>query len=420
MSTKKTMAKVIVVGGGASGLLSALFALKNGARVTLLEKNEKLGKKIYITGKGRCNVTNDCDNETLLKNVAQNARFLYSAFDFLSARDMMALLEKIGLPLKTERGNRVFPLSEKASDVTNVLKMELTKLGCEIRLNTAVQSLIIQDETVQGVQLQNGDQLLCDAVILATGGVSYPSTGSTGDGYTFAKECAHKIVDPTPSLISYITKEAWHTQLQGLALKNVVIKATKGKKVLYENMGEMLFTHYGISGPIVLEMSSHVNQKDLKDVAVSIDLKPALSNEQLSARLTKLFHEHGKKHLSSILTDLLPQRFAELFPAICALDGQKTLAQISKQERDTLIYFLKHLPVTLVNTRPINEAIITRGGVSVKDVSPKTMQSKQVKGLYFAGELLDVDAHTGGFNLQIAFSTGALAGYSAACAEKEI
>ena len=407
---------VVIVGGGAAGLSAALFASRAGARVTMLEKNEKFGKKLYITGKGRCNLCNACDVETFLKNVQRNPRFLYSALRFLSPEDLQRLVNDLGCPTKVERGNRVFPVSDHASDVSRAFLDGLK--GQALKINAEVLGVAVEDGRVTGVRLQ--DRLLpCDAVILATGGVSYPATGSTGDGLRFARELGHTVTDLRPSLVPLEIKEAWPRQLQGLSLKNICLTATVHDKIKYCEQGEMLFTHFGISGPLVLSLSSVLATADWKDVKLSLDLKPALTHEQLDARVLRDFGEAPRKQLQNLLPALLPSRMAEIFPALCNVNPTKQPAQITAAERARIVGALKCLPMTVTGTRGFEEAVVTCGGVSVKEVTPATLMSKKVKGLFFAGEMLDVDAFTGGFNLQIAFSTGALAGNSAALYETE-
>ncbi len=402
---------VVVIGGGAAGMMAALFAAQAGSKVTLLEKNEKLGKKIYITGKGRCNVTNQCDVDTFLQNVPRNPRFLYSALKLMNPDDLLALLSQYGCDTKVERGRRAFPISDKASDVTKALERALRKMGADIHLNTKVTGLIREDNRVTGVETDKGP-FLCRAVIVCTGGLSYPSTGSTGDGYAFAEKMGLKVTERKPSLVGLFTKEKWPMALQGLTLKNICLTGTCCGKIIYSEMGEMLFTHFGVSGPLVIELSAHLPDKG--EVQVALDLKPGLSREQLDQRLQREILSHGKKQLSSLLQTLLPQRMAEVFADICEISPTKTCNQLTGRERTLMLQLLKALPLTITGTRPINEAIITRGGVDVKGIAPGTMAAKGMENLFFAGEVLDVDAHTGGYNLQIAFSTGALAGKSAA------
>lgn len=407
------MAKVIVIGGGAGGMMAALFAARAGAQVTLVERNEKLGKKVYITGKGRCNVTNDCALDEFLQQVPRNPRFLYSALAFFSPQDMMALLEDGGCPVVVQRGRRVFPATEKASDVNRTLGRLLAQHGVQVLLNTRVQALCLQDGRVSGVLLPGGTTLAADSVILATGGKSYPMTGSTGDGYALAESAGHSL-QPVKGVLSALeTVEDWPCQLQGLSLRNVSLTMKKGKKVLFSELGEMLFTHFGISGPLVLTMSCHLPE-DLSQASVSLNLKPGLSPQQLDARFQRELAENSRKQLRSILPGFLPGKLAELFPMLCGIDGCKPCCQVTRAEREQLCSCMQALPLTLRQLAPLEEAIVTRGGVTVKEIDPTTMESKLLPGLFFAGEVMDVDAHTGGYNLQIAWSTGALAGQSAA------
>lgn len=407
------MRKVIVIGGGAGGMMAAIYAARAGADVTLLERNEKLGKKVYITGKGRCNVTNDCTVDEFLKEVPRNPRFLYSALSFLNPQGVMELLEDAGCPVVTQRGRRVFPATEKSSDVIRAFGRMLQQEGVEIRLNTRVKGLWQQDGAVCGVTLMNGEQLSADAVILATGGKSYPMTGSTGDGYAFAMAAGHTVIPASPVLSAIETAAEWPKRLQGVSLRNVTMTLKKGKKTLYTELGEMLFTHFGISGPLTLTASCHLPE-NLADANLTLDLKPGLDMQQLDARLQREFEAQPRKQLLNVLPSLLPGRMAEEFPAICEIDGGKQCCQVTRQEREKLGQMLKSLPIPLKKLAPLDEAIITRGGVSVKEINPATMESKLMPGLYFAGEVMDVDAHTGGYNLQIAWSTGALAGQAAA------
>ena len=407
------MRKVLVIGGGAGGMMAAIFAARAGAQVTLLERNEKLGKKVYITGKGRCNVTNDCTLDEFLRETPRNPRFLYSALSFFSPQDMMALLEEAGCPVTVQRERRVFPASEKASDVIRTLTRLLQQSGVEVRLNTRVKALNQAEGRVSGVTLMSGEVLAADAVVLATGGRSYPMTGSTGDGYAFAQAAGHTVTPPSPVLSAIETEDDWPKQLQGLSLRNVTLTLKRGKKTLYSELGEMLFTHLGISGPLTLTMSCHLPE-NLADAVVTLDLKPGLTAQQLDARVQRELEAQPRKQLANVLPTLLPGRLAELFPTICGVDGGKQCCQVTRQERETLCATLKGLPIHLRKLAPLDEAIVTRGGVAVKEIAPATMESKLLPGLYFAGEVMDVDAHTGGYNLQIAWSTGALAGQSAA------
>lgn len=405
--------EILVAGGGAAGMMAALFAARAGASVTLLERNEKLGKKIYITGKGRCNLTNDCSLEEFLRQVPRNPRFLYGALNRFGPQDMMALMEEAGCPVEVQRGQRVFPRSEKASDVIRALARLMEQAGVRVRLHSRIQSLIVQEGRAAGVVLENGERLEADAVILALGGQSYPMTGSTGDGYALAREAGHHVLPPEAVLSALETVEDWPRALQGLALKNVRLTLRSGRKTLYTELGEMLFTHFGISGPLVLEMSCHL-PAELAQAQVTLDLKPGLTPQQLDLRLQRDFAAQPRKQLQNVLPGLLPLRLSALFPDLAGVSGERICGQITRGEREQLGAALKALPITLRARRPLAEAIVTRGGVDVKEIQPATMESKLLPGLYFAGEMIDVDAHTGGFNLQIAFSTGALAGSSAA------
>lgn len=394
-------------------MMAALFAARTGGRVTLLERNEKLGKKVYITGKGRCNVTNDCTVDEFMREVARNPRFLYSALSCFSPQQMMELLEDGGCPVVVQRGRRVFPATEKASDVTRTLEKLLREAGVKVVFGARVQEICVQDGAVSGVTLTDGRVLSADRVILATGGLSCPLTGSTGDGYRMAEKLGHTLVPRSAVLSAVETVESWPGELMGLSLRNVTLTLKKGKKTLYSELGEMLFTHFGVSGPLVLTMSCHLPE-NLADAAVTLNLKPGLTREQLDARLQRDFDENSRKMLRSVLPGLLPARLAEMFAGLCRLDGDKVCAQITREERELLAERMQNLSLTLKRLAPIEEAIVTRGGVSVKEITPSTMESKRVSGLYFAGEVIDVDAHTGGYNLQIAWSTGALAGMCAA------
>ena len=414
--------KCIVVGGGASGIMAAMYAARNGARVTLLERNEKLGKKLYITGKGRCNVTNASDMEHYQRNIFRNPRFLYAAFARLDNNGLMALVEELGVPLKVERGNRVFPVSDKSSDIIAALKRGLDRAGVNVRLNTRVARVLIEDGCAVGVALEDGDSLFADAVILATGGMSYPSTGSTGDGHAMARETGHDVTATLPALVSIDTVESWPGTLAGLTLKNVMLSAftTGGKKEkrLYSQMGEMLFTHTGISGPLALTLSSLLPE-DLSAVRMAIDLKPALDAQTLDSRLLRDFKEMSRKQLGSVVDGLAPRSLAEQLIRLAGLSPTMPVNGITAQQRAALLKTIKGIELHPKALGGFNEAIITRGGVNVKQINPSTMQSKCVRNLYFCGELMDVDAATGGFNLQIAFSTGALAGWSAATMSAE-
>ena len=407
------MNKVIVVGGGAAGMMAAISAADSGAEVILIEKNEKLGKKVYITGKGRCNITNESDVENLLKNVRSNPKFLYSAFYTFDSYRMMEFLEGEGLKLKTERGNRVFPESDKSSDVIKTLKKALEKRKVKIVLNTKVLNIDIKDGICHGVIVQSGDKsgsYTADKVIVATGGCSYQSTGSTGDGYRFAKDADIKVTKCYPSLVPFNIGSDIPKRLQGLSLRNVKVTLSDKGKVLYEELGEMLFTHFGVSGPLVLSASTLASGKDVSQMELSIDLKPALSKEQLDERILRDFSENRNSYFKNSLSRLLPAKMIPVIVELSEIDEKKQVNNITKEERNRLVNLLKGPTSKVESLRGFNEAIITKGGVSVKEINPGTMEAKKVKGLFFAGEVLDLDAVTGGYNLQIAWSTGYLAG----------
>lgn len=396
-------------------MFAALGAAEAGHRVTILEQNEKLGKKIYITGKGRCNLTNACDTEEIFAHVPRNAKFLYSAIYTYDNFRVMNFFEANGMLVKTERGNRVFPVSDHSSDVISTLQKALEKAGVKVLLHTKVTEILSKDGKITGVRLKNGEKRTADAIILATGGKSYSSTGSTGDGFVFAEQLGHKIEEPVPSLVPMTVLEDYCMQMQGLSLRNVQATIREGGKVFFEEFGEMLFTHFGVSGPLMLSASSVVNDRlRKKNLSLTIDLKPALSEEQLDARILRDFEENKNRQFKNSVKGLLPAKMIPVVISLSGIDPEKKINGITKQERKKLVECIKAFPLTLTGLRGFNEAIITRGGVSVKQVDPSTMESKLVKGLYFAGEILDVDAYTGGFNLQIAWSTGYLAGSSIA------
>lgn len=404
---------MIIIGGGAAGMIAANFAIKNGAAdVMLLEKNEKLGKKLYITGKGRCNVTNDCSVDDFIRSLPHNGRFMFSALRFLPPATLRDMLRELGCDTMVERGQRVYPISQRASDVTKALTRGMAK--AQVKLGSEVDSLIIEDGAAAGVKLRSGEILRCDAVIVATGGVSYPVTGSTGDGYRFAQAAGHKVLPQNPSLVPVTLSDPWAIMLQGLSLKNVTLSLFMNDKRVYSEQGELLFTHFGISGPLTLTASCHIAGADASSVRLSLDMKPALSRETLEVRLKKDLQSNGRKQLSSIMGDYFPASMAALFPAIAGVDGTTLCSQVTAKERAQLLDTMKGIPMHFVSLRSFSEAVVTRGGVDVKDIDPSTMASKKVRGLYFAGEIIDVDGFTGGFNLHIAFSTGALAGASAA------
>ncbi len=410
------MRKVVIIGGGAAGMMAGLASVKNGNKTVILEKNSKLGKKIYITGKGRCNLTNDISVAEFFNNVVSNPKFLMGAINKLSPQATMTLFEDLGLSLTVERGNRVFPSSNKASDVTATLERELVKSGVDIRLNTTVKSIDMTSDSdgvvVNGVRTSNGF-IECDSVIVCTGGASYPLTGSTGDGYIFAKKMGHTVVEVKPALTGIELKDNDFSLMQGLTLKNVGLTIKNGNKKIYTDFGEMLFTHFGVSGPIVLSSSSMINRLDFNSLSLEIDLKPALDAEILDKRLLREFNANQTKHIENVFRSLLPKSLIQTVLSRAGVRVDKRCCEITKEDRGMLINALKRLSFRVKGLRPIEEAIVTAGGVSVKQINPKTMESKLVKGLFFAGEVVDVDAFTGGFNLQIAFSTGYCAGSNA-------
>lgn len=395
-------------------MMSAVVAARNGHQVTVLEKNEKLGKKVYITGKGRCNLTNAGDMDDLFGAVKSNPKFLYSAFYGFSNTDTMAFFEELGLKLKVERGNRVFPESDHASDVTGVLKREMNRLGVKVILNTQAEQITKEPSNEFLVQTADGQSLACDNLLIATGGCSYASTGSTGDGYRFAEAFGHTVKEPKPSLVPMEIKEDYGKRMQGLALKNVSVRITSGKKKCYEEFGEMLFTHFGISGPLILSASAQVARELEKKGSLSmfVDLKPALSEEMLDERLKRDFMEVKNKQFQNALDHLLPKKMIPVLIELSGISPQKQVNSITREERRIVLNLIKNFPMTITGFRGFQEAIVTRGGVSVKEVNPSTMESKLVDHLFFAGEVLDLDAVTGGFNLQIAWSTGWLAAMS--------
>ena len=408
------MRKIIVVGGGAAGMMAAVTAARKGKNVLLLEKNEKLGKKLFITGKGRCNITNSAEIDELFSAVVSNPKFLYSSFYSLTNDQVIEFFEELGVKTKVERGGRVFPESDHSSDVIRALEQELKRLGAEIRLRTEVKEILAEGGRAKGVRLSSGEKLNADAVIIATGGISYPSTGSTGDGYRFARECGHKVTELSPALVPMEVEEWYAKELMGLSLRNIEIKITDGKKKLYEEFGEMLFTHYGVTGPVILSASSIVGKK-LKEhpLTLHIDLKPALTEEQLDKRVLREFEANHNRQFKNAVDSLFP---AKLKPVVVELSGipeEKKVNEVTKEERLRFVRMIKDFSMTLTAMRGYNEAIITKGGVSVKEIDPGTMESKLVNRLYFAGEVLDLDAVTGGYNLQIAWSTGYLAGMNA-------
>ena len=404
------MSKVIVVGGGAAGMMACHAASLCGHQVTLLEKNEKLGKKIYITGKGRCNLTNASDMEVIFANVMSNKNFLYSAFYTFDNNQVIDLFETNGMATKTERGNRVFPVSDHSSDVIATMARILKNDGVDVKLNTTVDRLIIKDNKACGVVV-NKKEIYADNVIVCTGGLSYPSTGSTGDGYRFAETAGHTVVECTPALVPFNIMEEWVKALQGLSLKNTAITIYDKDKKLYSDFGEMLFTHFGVSGPMILSASGNIKADKFKNpLKLIIDLKPAMSEEQLDKRILRDFDENKNKQFRNSINKLLPSKLVPIIIELSGIDPDKKVNEISKEERLGFVHLLKNLTMTINGLRGWNEAIITKGGICVKNINPSTMESKLVSNLFFAGEVLDLDAMTGGYNLQIAWSTGYLAG----------
>ena len=408
------MNKVLVIGGGAAGMMAAVFAARGGREVHVFEKNEKLGKKLFITGKGRCNITNAGDMDTLFSSVISNPKFLYSAFYGFTNEQTIAFFEELGVPVKIERGNRVFPVSDHSSDVIGALSREMNRLGVEVHLHAEVEKILTDredPERIRGIRLKNGKEVAGDACIVATGGVSYPSTGSTGDGLRFAEELGLKVTELFPALVPMEVKEWYAKELQGLSLRNVTAAIYDGKKKLYEEFGEMLFTHYGVSGPIIISASSSVGKKlKEKELRLCIDLKPALTQEQLDQRILRDFEENRNKQFKNSVDRLFPAKLKPIMIELSGISPEKKVNEISKEDRIRFVKLIKEFPMTLTGLRSYKEAIITKGGVSVKEINPGTMESKKIKGLYFIGEVLDLDALTGGFNLQIAWSTAAAAG----------
>ena len=406
------MKRVVVIGGGAAGLMAAVIAGREGAKVTLLEKMNYVGKKMGITGKGRCNITNACDMSDFIKNTPGNGKFLYGAYERFTNEDLLQLLHDAGLETKVERGGRVFPASDSALDVRNTFMKLMKHYGVDVHLEEPVKKLLVDDGVVTGV-VTDRETYHADAVVIATGGKSYPATGSTGDGYILAAQVGHKITDIRPSLVPIVTEESWVKDLMGISLRNVELSVVAKNKVQAKMFGEMMFTHFGITGPIVLSLSHTVGKlmrkKNIGTIGLDINLKPALSPEILDKRLQKDFDLYSKKQLINGMKDLLPSRLIPLIIELAGIDPQKPINQISKEERQQIGYMLQHMPLTVKGLRPVEEAIVTAGGISLKEFNPKTMESKLVKGLYGAGEVLDIDAFTGGYNLQAAFSTGYVA-----------
>lgn len=409
--------KIVIIGGGPAGMMAAITAAKAGADVVLLEKNEKIGKKLFITGKGRCNVTNACDTENLFANVMEHSKFLYSAVYGYDNQAVMQFFEDAGCHLKTERGQRVFPESDHSSDILRALDREMQKAGVKVRLNSEVEEVLIDNEKKQilGVRLHNREKIMADRLIIATGGISYVLTGSTGDGYRFAREAGHSVTKLSPALVPFNIEEDWCKQLQGLSLRNVEATIEVEGRNIYSDFGEMLFTHYGVSGPLMLSGSSYyVHKAGNRPAKLYIDLKPALTQEQLDKRILREFDANRNKQFKNAIATLFPAKMQNIMPMLAQIDPEKKVNEITKEERERFLHTIKHLELTITGVRDYNEAIITKGGVKLSEINPSTMESKIIKGLYFAGEVLDLDALTGGYNLQIAWSTGHLAGESAA------
>lgn len=406
------MKRIAVIGAGPAGLIAAAFAKTDETRVEVFDRNEKAGKKLFLTGKGRCNITNTASLEEFMQNIPHNPRFLFSAFDGFFNNDIIELIEAQGVPTKVERGGRVFPESDKSSDVIKALVRNAEKNGAVITLHSRIRGIRREGEEFV-LDFEEGSERRFDAVIIATGGLSYPSTGSTGDGYEFAKAFGHTVTKTLPSLISLVTEQKWTAELAGLSLKNVTLTAYKGKKQVYSELGEMLFTHTGVSGPLVLSASTRIADEP-EGAKLKIDMKPALDEQTLEARILRDIEANKHKQMKNAIMGLLPSRMVPIVLELAGIDPEKTTDCFTKAERRSLVSILKGIPLTVKAASPIEEAIITRGGVSVKQIDPKTMESKLVSGLYFAGEVIDVDAYTGGFNLQIAYSTGAAAGRAAA------
>ncbi|MEG0913216.1 MAG: aminoacetone oxidase family FAD-binding enzyme [Oscillospiraceae bacterium] len=406
----KSRYDVCVVGGGAAGLMAALTAAERGLSVALIEKENRCGRKILITGKGRCNVTNSCDTEQFLKKIRSGARFMYSSLTAFGSDDVIEFFEHCGVPLKTERGNRVYPVSDRACDIADALISECGRAGCEFIGGQAVGLIIDESGKLGGVKLKSGAAVTAAAVIVATGGLSYPKTGSTGDGYAFAKQIGHRIVPAKPSLVPFECAGGEHLRMQGLSLKNVELKVKKGKKIYYREQGEMIFTHFGISGPLVLSASGAVVGEDLSGMSFSIDLKPALDAETLDKRLLRDFSEKLNKEFKNALDELLPQKMIPVFIEHTGISPAQKVNSITAKQRAAVVETLKSFAVNVTGTRPIDEAVVTAGGIELSEIDPKTMMSKKLKNVYFAGEVLDADGYTGGFNLGIAFATGHAAG----------
>ncbi len=407
------MSKVIIIGGGAAGMFTAIFAARNGHDVHVIEKNEKLGKKLFITGKGRCNITNASDMDVLFSSVVSNAKFLYSSFYSYTNDQVIELFEELGVKTKVERGNRVFPVSDHSSDVINALIREMRRLNVEITYDQEVRNIITEENCFKQVLLSDGDVIKGDVCVVATGGCSYAPTGSTGDGYVFAERLGHTVTPLYPALVPFEIKEWYAKELQGLALKNVTAKITDEKRTYFEEQGELLFTHFGVSGPLIISGSSFVTDVlDKKSLKLSIDLKPALSYEQLDKRILRDFEENKNKQFKNSISKLFPAKLTPIMIELSGISEEKKVNEISKEERLNFVHLIKNFDMEITGTRSFREAIITKGGVKVSEINPSTMESKKAKGIYFVGEVLDLDALTGGFNLQIAWSTAYVAAIS--------
>ena len=408
------MSRVLIIGGGAAGMAGAVFAAEKGSEVHVFEKNEKLGKKLFITGKGRCNFTNAADAEVFFSSVVRNPKFLYSGFYSFTNEQAIDFFEGLGVKTKIERGGRVFPASDHSSDIIQALKRKMEKLGVQIHLHTEVADILVKDKRFYAVRLKDGKTIEGDACIVATGGLSYPSTGSTGDGYRFARKCGHTVTELLPALVPIEVKEWYAKELQGLSLRNIRVQITDGKRKVYEEFGEMLFTHYGVTGPVILSASSIVGKiLKKKELMLHIDLKPALSVEKLEQRVLREFESNHNRQFKNVAASLFPSKLRPVMVELSGIPSEKKINEITKEERKRFISLIKDFQMTLTRTREYKEAIITQGGVNVKEIDPGTMESKLVKYLYFAGEVIDVDALTGGFNLQVCWSTAYLAAAAA-------
>lgn len=402
-------AEVIIIGGGASGAFASIISARMGRKVILFEKNERIGRKLRITGKGRCNLTNNCTNDELMNNIPVNPRFLYSAFSAFSPQDTMDFFESLGVPLKTERGRRVFPVSDNANDIADALEKEMKKCGVKI-IHETVKHIITDDNVCTGVITSSGKEYNAQSVLIATGGKSYPLTGSTGDGYRMAKELGHTVTNIYPSLVPLVIREKYCSEMMGLSLRNVNLKLFDREKCIFSEQGEMLFTHFGMSGPLVLSASSHIRDMQSGRYRISIDLKPALSEQQLDKRIQRDFAENQNRDFINAIRNLLPAKMIPVAVSLSGIPADKKANSITKEERHKFAELIKNFNFNIENFRPVEEAIITSGGIPVREINPKTMESRLVSGLFFAGEVIDVDAYTGGFNLQIAFSTAYSAG----------